>query len=101
MNPFDSESAIAVGAGLVLLGLGFVVIDFFTVRLVKRLHPHQSTLAAPPLLRAVLTHRIRFGGIMVGGGGLFILAMTMLTNSLQTEMRTTGCTTISNRADAV
>jgi hypothetical protein len=27
----------------------------------------------------VLTHRIRFGGIMVGGGGLFILAMTMLT----------------------
>ena len=78
MSPFANESATAVGAGLVLLGLGFVVIDFFTVRSVNRIHPAATTETDPSLRRALLTHRMRFGGILVSCGGLFVLAVTMI-----------------------
>ena len=82
-----------IGAGLILLGIGFVIMDFFLARLAKRigrtgvhdLSDQQMliTVTKPGERRrlkvancnydAAITHRMRRGGLIVAAAGAIIL----------------------------
>ena len=79
----------AAGSALVLLGLGFVVIDYFLVRAFSRVHA--AELAALPaqlpataeravrrrweFCRAIVSHRMRRGGLLVSLVGIIVLLL--------------------------
>ncbi len=87
------KSLTGIGAGLILLGMGFVIMDFFLARLVKKirrtgvhdLSDQQMliTVTKPGERRrleiakrnydAAITHRMRRGGIIVAAAGAIIL----------------------------
>ena len=88
-----AEFIASVGGGLILLGIGFVVIDYFMARLAPRIRrpgvhnlPDQQMLvsiAKPEDRRrikianlnyeAAITHRMRRGGLIVSGIGMLLL----------------------------
>lgn len=87
-----SEMFISIGAGLTILGIGFVIIDFFLVRLVKRMYPQGSNAwiqmdishlkakdqcrfqAIPFRYEEVISHKMRRLGLATSICGLLILA---------------------------
>ncbi|MEI7851337.1 MAG: hypothetical protein WCH86_05850 [Kiritimatiellales bacterium] len=88
---FQLELIISVGAGLFLVGIGFVIIDYFLVNLLKRMYPQgaqtwnqmdvsnltqkdQSRFGrVPAKYEEVTTHKMRKLGLTVLVFGLFIL----------------------------
>lgn len=86
------EMLVSIGAGLAAVGLGFVVIDYFLVRLVKRMYPQGSQAwtqmdishlnakdqrrfhAIPTRYEEVTSHKMRRLGLVVSVCGLLILA---------------------------
>jgi NADPH-dependent 7-cyano-7-deazaguanine reductase QueF-like protein len=85
------ELVVSVGAGLAAVGIGFVVIDYFLVRLVKRMYPQGSQAwtqmdishlnakdqrrfqAIPTRYEEVTSHKMRRLGLAVSACGLLIL----------------------------
>jgi hypothetical protein len=88
-----AEFIASVGGGLVLLGIGFVIMDFFMARLAPKLrrpglHDLSDqqmlvTIAKPADRRrtklanlnyeAAVTHRMRRGGLVVSAAGVVLL----------------------------
>ncbi len=85
------EMLISIGAGLVLVGIGFVIIDYFLVHLVRRMYPqgpqawnqmdvsHLNTgdqrrfQAIPTRYKEVTSHKMMKLGLVVSFLGLLIL----------------------------
>ena len=98
MNEFGTEFAVSAGAGLVLLGFGLVLVDFFVARLLRQTHPPELDVSEQDLLVSALsdkekrriqtvqsryhagvTHRMRRGALVVIGTGLLVLVVTGIT----------------------
>jgi hypothetical protein len=94
----NREFAMAIGAGLTLLGFGLVVMDFFMARLVNRLEYPEYKITEQELLvgtipekekrrirtmqsrrNAALTHRMRRGAFVVIALGCCILLTAWLS----------------------
>lgn len=97
----DSEIFLSLGAGFVVLGLVLVIIDFFIVRLIKRIYPvglqgldkrpelddlDSSERRRYELLRSRyydgVTHRMRKIGLMISLIGIFSLGLCGILNLL-------------------
>jgi len=74
------EILLSIGLGLVVLGLGFIVIDFFLVRLLRKMYPDSNYWIEEPDVRAedrrsfvnrrrlfdaAASHRLRNWGVII------------------------------------
>src|SRR5436190_17265268 len=92
------EILLSVGLGLMVLGLGFIVIDFFLVRLLRKMHADPNCWIEEPaapdlrpedrrtfvnrrrLFDAAASHRLRNWGVIVFVvGALLCLALAIIT----------------------
>jgi hypothetical protein len=75
----NHRDLIGVGFGLLMLGVCFVIMDFYLARLVGRFPPPQPGQKFSNRTRkAVISHRMRRGGFIVIGAGILILLITRL-----------------------
>jgi hypothetical protein len=96
----NMELAVSSGAGLVLLGFGFIVLDYFMARSIARLDVPEWKITDEELLldtmpdkekcrvrrlqarqHAILGHRMRRGALFVVGLGCCILLAAWLTGA--------------------
>jgi len=97
-----AEFIASVGGGLVLLGIGFVIMDFFMARLAPKLRrPGVHDLSDQQMLvsiakpedrrrakianlnyEAAITHRMRRGGLIVAAAGAVLLLGSLAFHTL-------------------
>ena len=97
----DTEMFISIGVGLIVLGLALVIIDFFIVRLIKKMYPNglQEIDESPELSNLDsserqryesiwsryydgVTHRMKRIGLVVSMTGILILGLCGILNLL-------------------
>ena len=102
MNEFlNREFAVSIGAGLILLSCGLMVMDYFMARLANRIDAPEYRITDQELLvsampdkekrrirtmqarrRAAVTHRMRRGAYVVIGLGCLILLAVWKSGSV-------------------